>query len=374
MASKNQSKIQQDELMLSCEWATCNFLGKNVEELFAHSAQHLEEYLSDRDTLLLEEFRCLWRSCEFLAIEAPNELVVHVNFHVYHTKLKYFGTQLQRKQPDLPPCSHDGLTRNFIPENSKALVCQWEQCDNWFHNPEWYYHHVEMHARCIEKDTGYICCGHSSCAAIFKNKCKLLEHLRSHTQKRVIACPTCGRMFSNNTKFLDHFRRQLPEESFLCSRCSGEGASACAVCVYMCNHVCMFQTPHTDGVLFCRERAPQTLSSYSQALFSLLSTPLRCVCVCMYVCVFKNSYDLNKHVETHNDETAYRCSAKGCGFTSRTLQTFKHHYKRVHEGDGATWYKCHICERVFSWGYSLTNHLRKKHELKWPSGHSRFRY
>lgn len=37
-------------------------------------------------------------------------------------------------------------------------------------------------------------------------------------------------------------------------------------------------------------------------------------------------------------------------------------------------YKCHICDKVFSWCYTLTLHLRKKHELKWPSGHSRFRY
>lgn len=41
---------------------------------------------------------------------------------------------------------------------------------------------------------------------------------------------------------------------------------------------------------------------------------------------------------------------------------------------GAPKYKCHICDKVFSWCYTLTLHLRKKHELKWPSGHSRFRF
>lgn len=51
-----------------------------------------------------------------------------------------------------------------------------------------------------------------------------------------------------------------------------------------------------------------------------------------------------------------------------------HHFKRVHEAGGMSKYKCHICEKVFSWCYTLTLHLRKKHELKWPSGHSRFRY
>ncbi|MGH0186775.1 UNVERIFIED_CONTAM: hypothetical protein FKN15_022398 [Acipenser sinensis] len=37
-------------------------------------------------------------------------------------------------------------------------------------------------------------------------------------------------------------------------------------------------------------------------------------------------------------------------------------------------YKCHLCDKCFSWCYTLTLHLRKKHRLKWPSGHSRFRY
>lgn len=46
------------------------------------------------------------------------------------------------------------------------------------------------------------------CECSFKGRCKLREHLRSHTQEKVVACPTCGGMFSNNTKFFDHIRRQ----------------------------------------------------------------------------------------------------------------------------------------------------------------------
>ncbi|XP_064412809.1 histone H4 transcription factor-like [Latimeria chalumnae] len=175
-------------------------------------------------------------------------------------------------------------------------------------------------------------------------------------------------MFSNNTKFLDHFRRQLPEEKqmFQCQHCKKRCATERLLRDHTRAHENHVKCPLCDLV------STTWTSLRTHIKFKHCSDrPFPCdFCDSS----FKNSYDLNKHVETHNDETAYRCSAKGCGFTSRTLQTFKHHYKRVHEGDGATWYKCHICERVFSWGYSLTNHLRKKHELKWPSGHSRFRY
>lgn len=44
------------------------------------------------------------------------------------------------------------------------------------------------------------------------------------------------------------------------------------------------------------------------------------------------------------------------------------------EGNMVSRYKCHLCDKNFSWCYTLTLHLRKKHQLKWPSGHSRFRY
>lgn len=52
------------------------------------------------------------------------------------------------------------------------------------------------------------CLLHSDCDCTFKGRCKLREHLRSHTQEKVVACPTCGGMFANNTKFFDHIRRQ----------------------------------------------------------------------------------------------------------------------------------------------------------------------
>ena len=46
------------------------------------------------------------------------------------------------------------------------------------------------------------------CDNRFKSKYKLREHIRSHTQEKVVACPTCGGLFSNRTKLFDHLKRQ----------------------------------------------------------------------------------------------------------------------------------------------------------------------
>ena len=48
----------------------------------------------------------------------------------------------------------------------------------------------------------------TGCGLKLKNKYKMREHLRSHTQEKVVACPTCGGLFSSRTKFFDHLTRQ----------------------------------------------------------------------------------------------------------------------------------------------------------------------
>lgn len=52
------------------------------------------------------------------------------------------------------------------------------------------------------------------CEGQFQNGHKLRDHFRSHTQEKLIACPTCGGLFSNRTKFYDHIKRQTPVEGW----------------------------------------------------------------------------------------------------------------------------------------------------------------
>lgn len=55
-------------------------------------------------------------------------------------------------------------------------------------------------------------CRSPDCEATVKGRPKLREHLRSHTQEKVVACPSCGGMYANNTKFFDHIKRQSATE------------------------------------------------------------------------------------------------------------------------------------------------------------------
>lgn len=366
-------KKNLSHLSVSCEWASCTFKGHSMEELSDHMSLHLKDHLGERDAMEeLDDYACLWEGCEFLAMGNPKQLEIHAHFHTFHGKLKFIGAQLLKSHPEFPSCTQDLHSSNLVPEVSEGLVCQWEHCDSTFNNPEWFYRHVDMHAHCTElqplpDQEQAIFCNWKGCDAFFKIKYRLREHLRSHTQERLVACPTCGCMFSSNTKFFDHIHRQAePEESLVCEHCDKGFANERLLRDHVRQHVNHIKCPLCD--MTCTTLA--TLKIHIK-FRHCDERPFPCD-FCERS--FKNQHDLRKHMETHNEGAAYHCSVEGCDYSSRMAHTMNQHYKRVHEGGMISKYKCHLCDKTFSWCYTLTLHLRKKHQLKWPSGHSRFRY
>lgn len=51
------------------------------------------EKLKADDTYVAGVYACLWESCEFESADS-NEIVRHVNFHSYHTKIKSIGSNI----------------------------------------------------------------------------------------------------------------------------------------------------------------------------------------------------------------------------------------------------------------------------------------
>ncbi|XP_077578428.1 histone H4 transcription factor [Stigmatopora nigra] len=362
-----------DHLEVVCEWASCGHRGGTMEELSDHASQHLRDYLGDKDALEeLDEYACLWEGCEFVSMGSPVRLESHVYFHNYHAKLKFLGRQLLRSRPDLPACNQAAHTNNLLPEGSDRHLCHWDNCDSTFTNPEWFYRHVANHVESAEQrplspQRRALFCRWSGCEVFAKIRYRLREHVRAHTQERLVACPTCGSLFSCNTKLFDHLQRQAqPLESLVCEHCGKAFSSERLLRAHVRQHVNQVKCP------FCDMTCPTLAALKIHIRFRHCDErPFPCD-----FCdkSFKNQRDLQKHTQVHNEGSLFRCSVEGCSYSCQTFQTMNQHFKRAHEVGGASKYKCHLCDKVFSWCYTLTLHLRKKHELKWPSGHSRFRY
>uniref|UniRef100_A0A1A8LGR9 Histone H4 transcription factor n=3 Tax=Nothobranchius TaxID=28779 RepID=A0A1A8LGR9_9TELE len=366
-------RIQRKMLKLSCEWGSCQELSSQMENFCKHVEEHLTCLNTEEDVEAGEDRMCPWRDCGFCSVDGFEELRRHLLFHCYHTKLKQLGQQVLDAQPELGSCSIAYHNRNIIPDIPDNFICLWEDCEQPpYENPEWFYRHVEMHSVCVDIPTGdsefSIRCGWKDCEATAKGRPKLREHLRSHTQEKLVACPGCGGMYANNTKFFDHIIRQSAMEGqrFQCSHCSKRFATERLLRDHMRTHVSHYKCPLCD--MTCP--SPSALRSHIKFRHSN-EKPYSCD-YCEYSC--KNLIDLRKHLDTHSSDPAFRCDVPGCGFTCRSSCTMKIHNQKEHEKSFTARYKCHVCGQCFTRGNSLTVHLHKKHQFKWPSGHPRFRY
>ncbi|XP_051902390.1 histone H4 transcription factor isoform X2 [Hippocampus zosterae] len=367
-------RLQKKKLELECEWGTCQESFSKMEIFYEHVEVHLDAVnMAEEDEVETQERNCLWRDCGFYSVECPEEFRRHLFFHCYHTKLKQLGQQVLSGQPEIGTCSIGSQNRNIVPEIPDNFTCLWEDCEQPpYENPEWFYRHVELHTLSIDIPAGDcdfpVRCGWKDCDATAKGRSKLRDHLRRHTQEKVVACLGCGGMYANNTKFFDHIIRQsgMEGQRFQCSHCSKRFATERLLRDHMRTHVSHYKCPLCD--MTCP--SPSAMRNHIKFRHSN-ERPYVCE-LCEYSC--KNLVDLRKHLDSHRIEPSYRCDVSGCTFASRTLVTLKNHHKKQHEGNFIARYKCHVCDQCFTRGNNLTVHLHKKHQFKWPSGHPRFRY
>lgn len=106
---------------MQCLWQHLNFM-------YILGSAYIKVVVFDIMSVI-EDYPCLWRGCEFLAMGSQSELIAHAHFHIFHSKLKYIGTQLLESQPDLPSCTQDLHSSSLVPDVSEGFVCQWQHCD-----------------------------------------------------------------------------------------------------------------------------------------------------------------------------------------------------------------------------------------------------
>uniref|UniRef100_A0A673JBG7 Histone H4 transcription factor n=1 Tax=Sinocyclocheilus rhinocerous TaxID=307959 RepID=A0A673JBG7_9TELE len=247
-----------------------------------------------------EEHNCLWRDCGFCSVEGNAELLRHMFFHCYHTKLKQWGLAILNGHSDMGACSVGLHNRNIVPEVQENFLCLWEHCEMSMDNPEWFYRHVEMHAHCLEaNEENVLFCGWK---ASYLYECSLKGSYDA-AKKNIILC-----------------------QRFQCSHCSKRFATERLLRDHMRNHVNHYKCPLCD--MTCP--SPSSLRNHIKFRHSN-EKPYSCD-YCEYSC--KNLIDLRKHLDTHSSEPAYRCDFADCDYSTRSLYSIKNHYKRVHEVRG----------------------------------------
>ncbi|KAH9504255.1 hypothetical protein Btru_064462 [Bulinus truncatus] len=154
-------------------------------------------------------------------------------------------------------------------------------------------------------------------------------------------------------------------KKFECSHCNNRFASERILRDHMRHHVNHYKCPLCD--MTCH--SPSTVRDHVKYRHSD-ERNYKCGS-CEYS--GKTQTDLCRHMATHSDKGPFACKREGCEMVFITSLELRDHYKN-HEDFGKQQYECHICKKRCVRGTILTTHLMEKHNYKWPSGHSKFRY
>ena len=365
--SLKRRQLFRDELMdFQCEWGDCREKETRMEDFMRHVASHVKEAeVRHNPPPLCDSFGCLWLGCGFESISSQ-EMVRHINFHAFHTKIKCHGQNMLEIN-NQKPCLLDPAQRNVLPDLADQLRCQWADCER--AEEDWtmaqnFYWHVKSHPEDLQGD-GISQCRWLGCSKNYTSVSKLKEHLRCHSHEKLVGCPNCGGLFANRIKFQDHCLKQQEGHSFQCTTCEKKFAIKRHLRDHMRSHVNHYKCPQCE--MTCT--TPSTLKSHITYRHTQ-DKPFSCE-FCAYR--GKTMADIKSHVRIHYNEVQHTCPEVNCNFTCRAKITIKQHLQTVHLGNCPT-YACHVCEEKYFKGSELTKHLVKEHSFSCPSGHSRFRY
>lgn len=377
-------------LSLECEFDDCKKLFNSMDHFLDHIDNHLNDYLSIKFVQEVEKnledeektFECKWYECDSELFDCESTYKRHVRFHAFHTKLKQIGQSVlnNNDSKEIPKCkcNLDDQTRNAIPLLPYKFECSYDSCQYKTDNPELFYRHIRnQHVSVYPSKLKNAKCKWSNCEQIITNRNRFVEHLRHHSQEKLVACPNCGALFASFTKFIDHCNRsgEIGNLCYQCSHCNKKFSTNNLLKEHIRKHVNKFKCPICDMTCIGK-------TELSKHILYKHTTQKSFKCsYCEHIC--KTQLDLQKHISLkHSESYEYQCNE--CDFKSKDLNIIKKHMLKSHmnvesssslsDGQSGGTYMCHVCNKTYSQAATLSRHLKSVHKVSFNSGHSRFRY
>ena len=119
---KRRQLFRDEFLDLQCEWKNCSKKDSRMEDFMKHVSQHVvQAEVIHNPPPLSDSFACLWNLCGFETINSQ-EMVRHINFHAFHTKVKCHGKNMLTIN-EITPCRQDSNQRNTLPDLKYPFRC-----------------------------------------------------------------------------------------------------------------------------------------------------------------------------------------------------------------------------------------------------------
>eukprot|EP00057_Strongylocentrotus_purpuratus_P010277 XP_011664751.1 PREDICTED: histone H4 transcription factor-like [Strongylocentrotus purpuratus] len=182
-----------------CSWEDCSFVTNNPDYFYCHVEMHSQMEEAERGIL-----SCKWRECQ-VKTKDKYKLRDHLRCHsqekrfgcsqcggLFSNRTKFFDHIHRQGILDEPNYSVHIVP--FFKSNWYSLARERKMCVCVVRN--FCLQHGIYVWTCVE------------CQVKTKDKYKLRDHLRCHSQEKRFGCSQCGGLFSNRTKFFDHIHRQ----------------------------------------------------------------------------------------------------------------------------------------------------------------------
>jgi len=365
---KEKLNLDKVKMNFNCGWEECDFESSCIKDYFEHVSDHVnylwtEEWQSNSQ----KWFSCFWNNCTFQS-NCEIKSTTHVNFHAYHTRLKCIGLAVLQLS-EIPGCKLNGDGVNILPDLPNEFECNWENCGERFECMQFYAFHVAQHLHIAEFKKYQFNCHWNDCTLQFTARYRLVDHLKSHTQEKLCACPNCGIMFGTYTKLKDHCRQSNSDFlSHQCSLCKKSFSCERLLKQHVRIHINYFKCPQ------CEASFPKGAQLTIHIRYCHVGVkPFECH-LCKSKFVIKG--DLSLHLRKHDPEPLFKCSKDDCDYSCRSEYTIRNHIEMEHHNDAEKLYKyyCHLCGDLFLRGSFLTKHLKTEHNFHKPAGLKRFRY
>jgi len=389
IAAYLDSPEEQGKFQLICEWEGCDEgfqMKQNASYLF-HVQGHVHTMAEEMFSGNIDKYVCRWRGCVKPDgnILTELEFARHLLYHPFQQKLKVRGLIALRLSKIYVPCQLDSTYRNLVPDFPSDILCQWESCSFKCNCITSFDDHIKLHVHDQgfplqsgpRKGITYYTCKWAECPGFtVTDKSKLQEHTQKHTNLRQYACSNCGALFCNKFKFLDHHRRQATAASgfildnivYQCSYCSKKYPTEAILRNHMRSHIYNYLCQYCQNTF-------STSAGLRKHIIYRHRAERKFACQhdeCDYRA--KDRYDLAKHVErAHQERHEFACAEKDCKYTCFNEDTFNLHLKMKHSADPKN-YMCHVCNKKFAEGRTLSRHLVRIHDYRRPSGVGKFKY